>query len=429
MGRSTGASVFLMREGMPAPMPSAARPSDSSSNAAISAAISVGWRWWGLRMPRPILIYRVATAHAAAPGHAPLPKGFSANQTVEKPARSAATACATHCRGVRPPWQRSARAGRVGLDIPRTGRIAAFREVRVDRLPLAVLFDQHHRRARDERLVDVSSVRLAGLRPPARRRLAMAGHHRHGTPHDHLHVERLPPAAFLVLGVVLPEPAPVLEPDVGVAIHVEEDVGGVGAPDWLQGRPVERSVGAEVAVVGGENGRVVGVGAAVEANGACHAERLARYSGRRWRPSYAASRIFHGRSSSGSAPPWRSRWWIPCSAATPLPWISRRSASGSACIRPSSWASWGRPTRCIPSRPSISAAVGSPRSARRTCRGSGWRCFCPRSAWCRCCAPACGCRFCTRHPRSRRRWRAIFISLPWLYPVRSWSALSTRSTT
>src|SRR5262245_66119328 len=204
IGRSIGACVCLMRDGIPAPMPSAARPSDSSSNAAISAAISVGWRWWGLRMPRPILICRVATAHAAAPGHAPLPKGFSANQTVEKPACSAATACSTHCCGVRPPWQRSAMAGRFRLDIPRARRIAAFGEVHVDRLPLLVLFHQDHRRARDEGLVDVPNVVLARLRPPARRRLAMARYHRHVAPHDHLHVERLPPATLLVLAVVLP---------------------------------------------------------------------------------------------------------------------------------------------------------------------------------------------------------------------------------
>src|SRR5262245_32891240 len=256
-------------------MPSTARPSDSSSKAAISIAISVGWRWWGLRTPRPIRTCRVATAHAAAPGHAPLPKGFSANQTVENPACSAATACSTHCWDVRPPWHRSARAGRVGLDIPRTGRIAAFGEVHVDRLPLAALFHQHHRRARSERLVDVANVRLARLRPPARRRLAMARHHRHVAPHDDLDVERLPPAALLVLGVVLPEPAPVLEPHVRVAIHVEEDVGGVVAPERLQGRPVEGGVGAEVAVVGVEDGLVVGVGTAVEVDGAWHAGRLA----------------------------------------------------------------------------------------------------------------------------------------------------------
>src|SRR5262245_22396798 len=147
-----------MRDGIPEPMPSAARPSDSSSNAAISIAIRVGCRWWGLRMPRPILICLVATAHADAPGHAPLPKGFSANQTVEKPARSAATACSTHCCDVRPPWQRSATAGRFGLDIPRARRVAAFGEVHVDRFPFAVLFHEDHRRARDERLVDVSNV-------------------------------------------------------------------------------------------------------------------------------------------------------------------------------------------------------------------------------------------------------------------------------
>src|SRR4029077_12133166 len=273
IGRSIGACVFLMRDGIPAPMPSAARPSDSSSNAAISIAISVGWRWWGLRMPRPILMCRVATAHAAAPGHAPLPKGFSANQTVEKPAASAATACSTHCCGVRPPWQRSARAGRVGLDIPRAGRIAAFGEVRVDGLPPATLLQQHHRRARDERLVHVSDVRRPRLRPPAGRRLAMARHHRHVAPHDDLHVARLPPATLLVLRVVLPEPGPVLEPHVRVAIHIEEDVGGVVAPDRLQGRPVEARVGTEVAVVSSKDRRAIGVGAAVEVYGAWHAGR------------------------------------------------------------------------------------------------------------------------------------------------------------
>src|SRR5262249_39451994 len=167
IGRSTGARVFLMRDGIPAPIPSTPRPSASSSNAAISIAISVGWRRWGLKTPRPILTDRVRTAHAVAAGHAPLPKGFSANHTVEKPACSAATACSTHCCDVSPPWQRSARAGRVGLDIPRTRRMAAFGEVHVDRLPLAVLFHQHHRRARDERFVHVSNVRLPRLPPPA----------------------------------------------------------------------------------------------------------------------------------------------------------------------------------------------------------------------------------------------------------------------
>src|SRR5262249_15846537 len=68
---------------------------------------------------------------------------------------------------------------------------------------------------------------------------------------------------------------PVLEPHVRVAIHVEEDVGGVVAPDRLEGRPVEGGVGAEVAVVGREDRLVIGVGAAVEANGARHAARLA----------------------------------------------------------------------------------------------------------------------------------------------------------
>src|SRR5437879_8911219 len=102
----------------------------------------------------------------------------------------------------------------------------------------------------------------------------MARHHRHVAPYDHLHVERLPPAALLVLGVVLPEPAPVLEPHVGVAIHVEEDAGGIVAPDRLQGRPVEGGVGAKVGVVGGEDGLVVGVGAAVEVDRAWHAGRL-----------------------------------------------------------------------------------------------------------------------------------------------------------
>src|SRR5262249_24879850 len=128
-----------MRDGIPDPMPGAARPSDSSSNAAISIAIRGGCRWGGLRMPRLSLKCLVAPAHADAPGHAPLPKGFSANQTVEKPARSAATACSTHCCDVRPPWQRSATAGRFGLDIPRAGRVAAFGEVHVDRLPLSLL--------------------------------------------------------------------------------------------------------------------------------------------------------------------------------------------------------------------------------------------------------------------------------------------------
>src|SRR5262245_48522298 len=142
----------------------------------------------------------VATALAAAAGHAPRENGFSANHTLEKPARSAATACSTHCCGVSPPWQRSAMRG--ALDISRPRRIAGFGEMRVDRLPVAVLSHEHHRRARGEGFVLVTDVRRARLRPPARRRLAMARDDRHVAPHDNLDVERLPPAAFLVLCVV-----------------------------------------------------------------------------------------------------------------------------------------------------------------------------------------------------------------------------------
>src|SRR5919204_4492691 len=103
-------------------------------------------------MPNPMRTRRVATAHAAAAGQAPRAYGFSATQTDKKPARSAATACSTHCCGVSPPWQRSATAGNA-LDAARPRRVPTFGEVRVDGLPVAPLFDEHHRRARDERLV------------------------------------------------------------------------------------------------------------------------------------------------------------------------------------------------------------------------------------------------------------------------------------
>src|SRR5262249_38949696 len=156
----------------------------------------------------------VATALADAAGHAPRENGFSANHTLEKPARSAATACSTHCCGVNPPWHRSAMRG--ALDIPRPRHIAGFGEMRVDRLPVAVLSHEHHRRARGEGFVWWPDVGRAGFRPPGRSRLAMARDHRHVAPHDNPDVERLPPAAFLVLCVVPPEPAPVLEPDVGM---------------------------------------------------------------------------------------------------------------------------------------------------------------------------------------------------------------------
>ncbi len=75
--------------GRPAPIPRIARPSDSSSSAPISIAISVGWRLKGLKTPIPISIVRVATAHAAAAGRTPRWNGFSANQTVWKPQSSA----------------------------------------------------------------------------------------------------------------------------------------------------------------------------------------------------------------------------------------------------------------------------------------------------------------------------------------------------
>src|SRR4029450_12623375 len=100
-------------------------------------------------------------------------------------------------------------------------------------------------------------------------------------------LERPPPAAPLVQGVVLPEPAPVFEPHVRVAIHVEEDVGGVVAPDRLQGRPGAGGVGAGVGVVGAGDGLVVGVGAAVEVDGAWHAGRLPLIPSSNWRSALA----------------------------------------------------------------------------------------------------------------------------------------------
>src|SRR5262249_12715487 len=96
-------------------------------------------------------------------------------------------------------------------------------------------------------------VRCARLRPPARRRLAMACHHRHVAAHDDLDVERLPQAALLVLRVVLPEPGPLLEPQVREAVLTEEHVGGIVAPDRFERRPVVRGVGAEIGIVSGEN--------------------------------------------------------------------------------------------------------------------------------------------------------------------------------
>src|SRR5215813_9361971 len=81
----------------------------------------------------------------------------------------------------------------------------------------------------------------------------MARHHRHIAAHDDLHVERLPPAALLVLRVVLPEPAPLLEPHVRVAVNVEEHAGGIVAPDRFQRGPVVRGIRSQVGVVSGEN--------------------------------------------------------------------------------------------------------------------------------------------------------------------------------
>ena len=116
----------------------------------------------------------------------------------------------------------------------------------------------------------MTGVRLPGLRLPARFRLTVARHHGHLAAHDDFHVERLPPAAFFVLRVVAPEPTPLLEPEVRVAIHVEEDVGGITAPDRFQGLPIVRSVGAQVAVVRREDLRTVGLRAAVELHDVWH---------------------------------------------------------------------------------------------------------------------------------------------------------------
>ncbi len=53
----------------------------------------------------------VATAQAAMAGQTPRVKGFSANHSVDRPARSAATACSTQADGGMPPWARSAMLG------------------------------------------------------------------------------------------------------------------------------------------------------------------------------------------------------------------------------------------------------------------------------------------------------------------------------
>ena len=44
-------------------------------------------------------------------GQTPRVKGFSANHSVDRPARSAATACSTQADGGMPPWARSAMLG------------------------------------------------------------------------------------------------------------------------------------------------------------------------------------------------------------------------------------------------------------------------------------------------------------------------------
>src|SRR2546426_6101866 len=86
----------------------------------------------------PMRSRRVATAQAAMAGQTPRVKGFSANQSVDRPARSAATACSTQADGGMPPWARSARLGsRVTLDVPRARRVASLGEVDVHRLPVA----------------------------------------------------------------------------------------------------------------------------------------------------------------------------------------------------------------------------------------------------------------------------------------------------
>src|SRR6185295_2588710 len=93
----------------------------------------------------------VATAHADMAGSTPRWNGFSANQTVARPARSAATASATERRGSRPPWRRRERPGSApmrGSDVAGTRVGARLGEVRVHDPPLAVLAREDHRGAR-----------------------------------------------------------------------------------------------------------------------------------------------------------------------------------------------------------------------------------------------------------------------------------------
>jgi len=52
---------------------------------AISIAIRVGWRLWGLNTPMPMPSLLVAAAHVDAAGSTPRLNAFSANQTESKP--------------------------------------------------------------------------------------------------------------------------------------------------------------------------------------------------------------------------------------------------------------------------------------------------------------------------------------------------------
>ena len=98
-----GGAIPICASRIPEPMPSTARPSESSSSAAISIAINVGCRLNGLKTPAPSRIVRVASALAARAAIAPRANGFSANHTVVKPASSAARACAAQSLAASPP--------------------------------------------------------------------------------------------------------------------------------------------------------------------------------------------------------------------------------------------------------------------------------------------------------------------------------------
>src|SRR5262245_13779450 len=106
-----------------------------------------------------MLCVRVASAQAVAAAMMPRANGFSANQTASMLAASAARACSTESAGAMPPCSRTLRRG--SFDKSHSARPRAGigrREMRVHHPPLAVLFAEHHGRARDELLVAVVDV-------------------------------------------------------------------------------------------------------------------------------------------------------------------------------------------------------------------------------------------------------------------------------